>query len=69
MTTSYLLAHSLRFHILQPCLDCGDWYEGLVGLEAHLEVCDLRIPIIYWPPCGLLRLGTTPELKSTCKNR
>ena len=40
VTTAYLTAHSLRFHILQPCLDCGDWYEGLVALEAHLEVCD-----------------------------
>ena len=38
MTTSYIATHSLRFHDLTPCLDCGDWFEGLSLLEYHLQV-------------------------------
>ena len=38
LTTDYLVTHSLRFHDLTPCLDCGDWFEGLNLLEYHLQV-------------------------------
>ena len=38
LTTDYLVTHSLRFHDLTPCLDCGDWFEGLNLLEHHLQV-------------------------------
>jgi len=40
LTTDYLVTHSLRFHDLTPCLDCGDWFEGLNLLEHHLQKCE-----------------------------
>ena len=38
MTTNYIAKHSVRFHDLTPCIDCGDWFEGLSLLEYHLQV-------------------------------
>ena len=38
ITSNYMATHSLRFHDLTPCLDCGDWFKGLSLLECHLEV-------------------------------
>ena len=38
MSTTYIETHSMRFHDLTPCIDCGFWFEGLSLLEDHLLV-------------------------------